>query len=208
MIRNVVLVLLLGGGLVAACTSQAQVPPPDQQIAAAVKPLPEAKRDGATVLGYNEAGELVTLREGSNELICLADEPESDRFHVACYHESLEPFMERGRELRAQGLSGGKVDSIRQAEIESGELSMPDHPAALYSLTGPAGSYKAEADTVVGASPLYVVYTPFSTGDQLGLPSRPAGNMPWLMEGGKPWAHIMITSGSEEEQSSDSEQEQ
>jgi len=198
MFRNIFFTLLLGGVLATACASRAQVPPPDQQIAAAVKPLPEEKRDGTTVLGYDESGELVTLREGSNELICLADDPQTERFHVACYHESLEPFMERGRALRAQGMSGAAVDSIRQAEIEAGELPMPDHPASLYSLTGPAGSYKAEADTVQGASPLYVVYTPFSTSDQVGLPTRPTGNMPWLMEEGKPWAHIMITPGSEQ----------
>jgi hypothetical protein len=66
---------------------------------------------------------------------------------------------------------------------------------ALYSLTGPADSYDAAADSVSGASPLYVVYTPFATGEELGLPTRPTGNVPWLMEPGTPWAHIMITSG-------------
>ena len=179
-----------------ACTSQAQVPPPDQQVAAAVHAAPDEKQEAATVKGYNESGELVTLREGSNELICLADEPGDDRFHIACYHELLEPFMERGRALRSEGHSAAETDSIRRAEIEAGTLSLPDHPMALYSLTGPADSYQADADSVAGASPLYVVYTPFATGDQLGLPTRPAGSMPWLMEPGTPWAHIMITSGS------------
>lgn len=188
----VVLLILITG----ACSSRAQVPPADQQIAAAVKAAPDEKQEGATVKGYNAAGELVALREGSNELICLADDPEDDRFHVACYHESLEPFMERGRELRAQGRSGAAVDSIRQAEIESGALSMPDHPVSLYSLTGPADAYDAAADSVAGASPLYVVYTPFATAEEVGLPTRPTGNMPWLMEPGKPWAHIMISSGN------------
>lgn len=190
----VLFVLLLG-----ACSSQAQVPPPDQQIAAAVKAAPEEKQEGAAVKGYSDDGELVTLREGSNELLCLADDPNDDRFHVACYHESLEPFMERGRALRAQGQSGTAVDSIRQAEIESGALSMPDNPVSLYSLTGPAGAYDAAADTITGASPLYVVYTPFATAEEVGLPTRPTGNMPWLMEPGKPWAHIMITSESQDE---------
>lgn len=177
-------------------TSQAQVPPPDQQVAAAVHAAPGEKQESATVKGYNEAGELVTLREGSNELICLADDPSDDRFHVVCYHELLEPFMERGRELRREGYSTAEADSIRRAEIENGTLSLPDHPMALYSLTGPADSYQAEADSVAGASSLYVVYTPFATGEQLGLPTRPAGNMPWLMEPGTPWAHIMISPGN------------
>ena len=30
-------------------------------------------------------------------MICLADDPnESPRWHVACYHKALEPFMARG----------------------------------------------------------------------------------------------------------------
>lgn len=190
--------LLLLTVLMGACTSQAQVPSPDQQIAAAVKAAPDDKQAAAAVKGYNDAGELVTLRAGSNELVCIADEPGDDRFHVACYHERLEPFMERGRALRAEGYDATAVDSIRQAEIEAGTLPLPDHPMALYSLTGPADAYNAAADSVSGASPLYVIYTPFSTADEVGLPTRPSGNMPWLMEPGTPWAHIMITSGNDE----------
>ncbi len=177
-----------------SCTTRAQVPPAEQQIGAAVQAAPEAMRDAAAVLGYDDAGELAWLREGSNELICLADRPGDDRFHVACYHEALDPFMQRGRELRAQGLSDAEVDSIRRAEIEAGELSMPDHPASLYSLTGSGGAFDPETGEVSGAFPLYVLYTPFATGEQLGVPTRPAGNLPWLMDAGTPWAHLMVTS--------------
>lgn len=191
--RLLVIALLLG-----ACSSQAQVPPPDQQIAAAVQAAPDEKQEGAAVKGYNAAGELVTLRAGSNELLCLADDPADDRFHVVCYHNALEPFMERGRALRAEGHAGGAVDSIRQAEIEAGTLPLPERPMSLYSLTGPADSYDAAADSVKGASPLYVIYTPFTTAEETGLPTRPTGDMPWLMEPGTPWAHIMITSGGSE----------
>lgn len=199
MARIILIVCLIGSAATSACTSQAQVPPPDEQIAAAVAPAPEDMQEEATVLGYDtEApGELVTLREGTNELICLADDPEDDRFHVACYHESLEPFMERGRELRVQGLSREDVVSTRQDEIASGDLPMPDHPASLYSLTGGTDSFDPETGTVSSdASPLYVVYTPFATGDEVGLPTRPTGDMPWLMDAGKPWAHIMISPGA------------
>lgn len=158
---------------------------------------PEALRDSATVLGYADGDELTTLRDGSNALICLADDPTDDRFHVACYHESLEPFMKLGRELRAQGYSGAAVDSIRQVRIEAGELNMPDRPAALYSLSGPADSFNPETGEVTDASPLYVVYAPFETGETTGLPTRPEGNQPWLMEAGTPWAHIMYRPESE-----------
>ncbi|MEZ5313622.1 MAG: hypothetical protein R2862_08215 [Thermoanaerobaculia bacterium] len=77
---------------------------PEVQIAAALQAAPEDRRAGATVLGYtalDPASVVSVLRQGTNDLVCLADDPRDDRFSVACYHESLEPFMRRGRELAA-----------------------------------------------------------------------------------------------------------
>ena len=85
---------------------QAQSVGQEQQIKGALSAAPEDRREGATVMGYNADGELVSLREGTNELICLADQPGDDKFRVACYHKSLEPYMVRGRELRAEGIDG------------------------------------------------------------------------------------------------------
>ncbi|HEV2132372.1 MAG TPA: hypothetical protein VGR27_14755, partial [Longimicrobiaceae bacterium] len=156
----------------------------EQQIAAAVAPAPESLREGATVLGYGRDGRLTTLRQGTNELICLADQPGDDRFHVACYHNSLEPFMARGRELQAQGKERGEIQETRLREIESGALRMPDRPAALYSLTGPAGSFDPATGEVEGASPLYVVYTPYATSESTGLQTEAMRGAPWLMNPG------------------------
>ena len=61
---------------------------------------------GATVLGYDAAGAVVTLRAGVNDIVCLADDPKEAAFSVACYHKDLEPFMARGRELVAKGVKG------------------------------------------------------------------------------------------------------
>ncbi len=164
----------------------AQSPPADAQIKTALQAAPAPLRAEATVLGYTD-DRLITLREGSGSLICLADNPQTEGFHVACYHESLGPFMRRGRELRRQGVSA--IDSVRHAEIERGDLSYPNHPAALYNLSG---TYDVSTDTLRDASRLHVVYVPYATGPQTGLPTHPQdGGGPWLMEPGQPWAHIM-----------------
>lgn len=176
--------------------AQNEIPSPEKQIAAAVSPAPADMKDGATVLGYNSSGELVTLREGSNELICLADDPNVDRFHVACYFKEMEPFMERGRELRAEGLSRDEVIETRKQEIESGQLHWPDKPMALYSLSGAENGYDYSSDQLNSASPLYVVYVPYATEESTGIATKPASEgAPWLMNPGEPWAHIMISTG-------------
>jgi hypothetical protein len=164
---------------------------PAAQIKAAVAPLPEQFRDGATVYGYEtRGGALRELRRGDGPYICLADDVRQERFHVACYHESLEPFMARGRALREEGITGNQVDTVRYDEVLAGTLPMPSHPAALYSLTG--GDVDPETGAITGARPLYVVYIPFATAESTGLPTTPVPNAPWLMSPGTPKAHIMF----------------
>ncbi|KPK62087.1 MAG: hypothetical protein AMS21_08160, partial [Gemmatimonas sp. SG8_38_2] len=130
----------------------------DRVIAEAVSALPEPMRDGAAVMAFRD-GELVMLREGSNAMICLGDDPAQDGWHVACYHRDLEPFMARGRELIAQGVSERpEIDRVRMAEIESGKLGFPDGPTTLYSWFGEEGAFNAETGEAEGVPGLYVIY--------------------------------------------------
>lgn len=190
-IRSTALIaaLCLPAALPEAC---AQVPADTVQIRTAVLPAPETARSGARVLGYNNEGRLVTLRQGSNDFVCIADDPSDNRFHVACYHNSLEDFMARGRELRAEGMSRDERNEIRQQEIADGTLRMPKAPASLYSLSGDSTSFDPTSGTVAKVRSLYVVYLPYVTAESTGLPNRPDGDRPWIMDEGKPWAHIMI----------------
>lgn len=190
MLRNLGLAAI---GIVAftglAC---AQDEPGERVIAEAVSALPEALRAGATVREFQD-GKLVTVREGSNQLICLGDDPAREGWHVACYHEDLEPFMARGRELRAQGITDpAAIDSARLAEIESGKLKFPDGPTALYSLFGEDGSFDPATGTAEGAQGLYVLYLPYATEASTGISTVSSRERPWLMLPGKPWAHVMI----------------
>lgn len=166
----------------------------EQQVVAAVLPLPSDMRAGATVLGYNAgATTLSVLKKGTNGMTCLAPDPKREQFHVACYHDSMEPFMLRGRELRAKGMTKiEQVDSTRFAEIKSGKLSLPKLPASLYSLTGPAGSFDAAMGEAKGARKLFVVYMPYATTATTGIPSAGKPGEPWLMFPGTPKAHIML----------------
>jgi hypothetical protein len=175
---------------VASAQAAAPIPPKEEQVAAAVLPLPEAMRAGARVLGYDAAGKFVTLREGKG-MVCLAQYPKEPQFHVSCYHEAMEPFMARGRELRDAGTAAAQVDTVRFAEVKSGKLKMPTDPAALYQIFGK--SYDPKTQAVTEGRRLYVVYVPFATGASTGLPERPRGNDPWIMLPGTPKAHIMFS---------------
>ena len=190
------LVLAAPAALGAQGSAPAPAPlPAAQQIAGAVLALPKEMRDGAAVLGYNAAGQLVSLRAGKNDMICLASDPKEGRFHSACYHKGMEPFMARGRELRAQGGRDPQVDSVRFKEVAAGKIKMPAAPASLYQLFGAQGSWDPATNEVKGGRSLFVVYIPFATPASTGLSGQPQQNAPWIMFPGTPKAHIMFSVG-------------
>lgn len=163
-------------------------------IAASLMAAPEASRAGCKVIGYNMAGEFVTLREGDNEFIVLADDPKKSGFNAACYHKSLEPFMARGRELRAEGKTAEEIFDIREDEAKSGKLDMGKPGSTLHIYYGSSELYDPKTAKVEGAQYRYVVYLPFATAESTGLPEKPIGpNHPWIMNPGTHRAHIMIS---------------
>jgi len=167
-----------------------EAPRPEIQISAAVLAAPAELREGAAVLGYNEHGEVVTLREGKNELICLANNPNNTRFSVACYHRDLEPYMARGRELLSQHVTGHQRDDVRGKEVSEGKLPMPREPRTLYVLTGTG--FDAATGKVENSYLRWVIYVPFATPESTGLSTKASDSAPWLMNAGTPGAHIMI----------------
>jgi hypothetical protein len=168
----------------------AATPPPAEQIAAAVLAAPADRRGGAGVLGYDASGALITLREGTNDQICLADNPRESGFSVACYHKDLEPFMARGRALAAEGMKTPDREETRHKEIVAGTLKMPKEPRSLCVITG--AGFDAAAGSITEAYTRWVVYTPFATPESSGLSLTPVPGGPWLMYPGKATAHIMI----------------
>lgn len=190
--KNTILLFVFALGMQAL--AQNNILPKEIQIKTAVLAAPEMYRDGATVLGYNSDGKLVTLREGSNSLICLADDPNKEGISVACYGAELEPFMARGRELKAEGKSEMEKREARGEEIAAGTLKMPQEPAMVYVLAGEEKDYDPQTGELETSKIRYVLYKPYMTGESTGLPTKPQGpGMPWLMDAGTHRSHIMIT---------------
>lgn len=162
-------------------------------IATALMAAPKESRSGCKVIGYNMAGEFVTLREGDNEFIVLVDNPNRDGFNAACYHKDLEPFMARGRALRAEGKTAKEIFAIREAEMKSGQIKITPG-STLHIYYGAKTVYDPETSKVEGAQLRYVVYMPWATSESTGLPEAPkAPNHPWIMNPGTHRAHIMIS---------------
>jgi hypothetical protein len=188
------ILILLAFAFSFSAYSQSKILPKNIQIKTAVLAAPEMYRDAATVLGYNEEGKLITLKEGNNGMVCLADDPNKESISVSCYAAELEPFMARGRALAAEGKSNEEKREARKIEIDAGTLTMPAEPSMVYVLAGEEKDYSAETGELLKSKIRYVIYKPYMTGVSTGLPTKPqAPGMPWLMDAGTHRSHIMIT---------------
>ncbi len=186
--QTLVLATVLLLSLATSCGQN--IPSKEWQINTAIMAAPEEYRSGAKVYGYDTNGAFVTLREGSNAYICLADDPTMEGFATAAYHVDLDAFMARGRALKAAGKSGKEIFDIREKEVKAGTLKMPDK-ATLCVFNG---TVDPETKEIKDPYVRYVFYVPFATGASTGLPTTatPPGHA-WLMDAGTHRAHIMIT---------------
>lgn len=170
----------------------------EDQIKSALLAAPVSVREGAHVYGFNKEGEQITLREGTNNFVVRSDNPLQEGFEIVCYPKDVEPFMARGRELRAEGKGRAEILKIREEEMKSGKLQKPGYGSTLHIYYGDNGRYNPETESIEGAQYRYVIYTPLATQETTGLPLSPNGaGHPWLMFPGLYRAHIMITPPAE-----------
>jgi hypothetical protein len=147
----------------------------------------------ATVYGYNEKSELTIIRKGSNEMVCLADDPNQAGLSVSCFHKDLDAFMTRGRDLKKEGKSPQEIFDIRESEVKSGKLNMPKQPTTLFVYSASEEDYNKTTGDVKNGYLRYVIYIPYATAESTGLPTKAeAPGMPWIMDPGTHRAHIMI----------------
>ncbi len=167
-----------------------EIPSKEWQIKTALMAVPIDYKEGAKVYGYDTDGKFTTLREGTNDYIALASDPKRNNFSTAAYHKSLDEFMARGRALKAEGKEFQEIFDIRESEVKSGKLKMPDK-TTLCVFTGKVNN---ETKEIENAYLRYVFYVPFATGKTTGLPTTPTlPGHAWLMNPGTHRAHIMIS---------------
>lgn len=185
--------LLMLASITFAQKAKRPILPADVQIRVALLAAPIKDRAGATVYGYTPEGKFTTLRQGTNDMICLAPNPKQAGIYVYAYPKRLDPFMARGRELTAEGKGTQEKNDAREAEIKSGKLDFPKDPTVLFGYWGKDEDLVPATGEIKNGLRRYVVYVPYATGESTGLPTLPSvPGMPWLMNAGTYKAHIMM----------------
>ncbi len=157
-----------------------------EDIERAVLPLPEELRADATVYTYDESGERVVLRAGTNHVEC---QPKNAVGFTRCSPTSDSQRADFTARMTAQGLSGDELQTAI-VDAQTDRLIPPREFGSLrYRL------YE-ENDRI---QLLWVVTLPNAMSEDLGMPtgsqrdSSLAGmGLPWMMLEGTPNAHLMI----------------
>ncbi len=158
----------------------------DAVIAKALSPLPEDLRADATVYTYDDNGNRVTLKVGSNHVECA---PTDEAGFTRCGPVSQRARRDLQAKLSAQGLEGEDLQMEMQKAEDEGRI-----PARVFGSI----AYR-RFDTPDRIQYLFVVSLPNATAEQLGMPTGPqrdnalAGKgTPWMMRSGTSGAHLMI----------------
>ena len=147
----------------------------------AVMPLPPSLQAEATVVSVSVDGEKTTLRKGTNNMMCRADDP-SPGFTVICYHKDLDTYWTLASPILADGAAPDVERDFLLGEVDKGTLT-PTRGGILYILNG---------TFVENALPMSVIFIPNLTAAASGLANVPNQHQPWLMWEGTPLSHVMI----------------
>lgn len=180
LVVSVTAIVLAGSAMAAERTA-------DEQIADAVQILPKDLRAGATVVTYDATtGERNVLRQGTNFIEC---QPRMADGFTRCYDKALAPRRDLEAKLRAEKKTNAEVQEAIAAAVKAGTL--PESPKAMMSYRGYDKSDRIQD--------LWVISLPNKTPEEVGVSTASqrdaalAGHgLPWMMQPGKPGAHIMI----------------
>jgi hypothetical protein len=155
-------------------------------IEKALSPLPMDLRADATVYKYDDNGNRVTLKVGTNHVEC---QPTDEAGFTRCT-----PVSQRGRrdlqaKLSADGLEGDDLQMAMQKAQDEGRI-----PARIFGSI----AYR-RFDTPDRIQYLMVISLPNATAEELGMPtgaqrdnSLAGMGTPWMMRPGTSGAHLMI----------------
>lgn len=159
----------------------------DALIAEAVRPLPEDLRAQATVYTYDDAGDRIVLRQGSNQVECVPKDPETG--FIRCNATSNATRMDYTAKLRAQGLAGAQLNDALADAVNQGIIDELVFGSMRYRLYDGDDNIKL----------LWILQVPYAMPGDLGMPTESqfqnslvGQGTPWLMQAGTANAHVMI----------------
>lgn len=145
-------------------------------IKSALGAAPEHIGKDAKVITFDADGKMVTLREGTNDFTCMADNPTSPGEDPMCLDK---PGMQ-------WAMSWMNKDA-KPANTEPGLAYMLKGGSDI-SATDP---WQTETKNFIDSPPHVMILWAFDA-QKSGLPTKPQKTGMWIMWSGTPYAHLMV----------------
>jgi hypothetical protein len=154
-------------------TGSAVAGPEKELIDNAVSAGPESVAGDATVVALAADGTVTTLREGTNGIRCIPDDPSTQSNDPICVDEEGFRWL---------------LSLVRGEAVPANTK-----PGVAYMLQGGSetkGPFDDTEERVI-SDPHWAILWPFDP-EATGLPTESTGSGAWIMWAGTPYAHLMI----------------
>ena len=156
-----------------------------ETIEIALLAAPARAQAGATVVDWDENGNRIVRRQGSNGMVCYdrSGDPGQRPFSVQCTSEANLPRIEQNRKALAEAGDGAGAQKLLDALEANGTREAPEFGSVWHSLSG---------NDQESARLHLTVAVPFATSETLGVPSQRSVTGLWIMNAGTSTAHLMV----------------
>ena len=131
--------VFLLGLVVTALPSALDAQSVDEQIARAVMAAPANLQADAAVITFDESGEIVVVREGSNGLMCWDSSNEPGRqgiFNAQCTSELNRPRVKQNHQFSHAGGTPEEIQALFDRAEEDGTRELPVYGTMYYHWIG------------------------------------------------------------------------
>ena len=177
MMRRVFLLGLVVTALPSALDAQSV----DEQIARAVMAAPANLQADAAVITFDESGEIVVVREGSNGLMCWDSSNEPGRqgmFNAQCTSELNRTRVKQNHQFSHAGGTPEEIQALFDRAEEDGTHELPVYGTMYYHW--------------IDGRPHTTIAVPLATEENSRIPQASRSDAMWIMDAGTSGAHLMI----------------
>jgi hypothetical protein len=166
-------------------------PPPlepgasQEEVDKALIAAPTAQKDQATVIKWKDDYTYITLRKGTNRLVCYdrSGRPLQQPFAVQC--TSLANLDREVQNMKAEATGErAKSEAMLQEMEKNGTRIKPEYGSMWHMVSGPDRERATRHHATIAV--------PGATTASTGLPDNPRQGGAWIMNAGTSTAHIMV----------------
>lgn len=166
----------------AAPAAEPAAPAPTDRVSLAMSAAPAAIASAARIVDFDEAGNMVEVRAGTNGWMCLPDDPGTPGEDPMCLDQAWQQWLDSYVKKTPPAIASVGISYM----LKGGRVPSNTDPFA----TEPAAGESWIEDTG------HIMIVVPDVRQLEGMSTDPASGRPYVMWKGTPYAHIMVPTGT------------